>query len=71
MENNMRRESLLPVYLSGLEQAKYELARAEKSFNSTADPLEKMRWTLDAEIRRALIRVYDGLVTFVQQPENL
>jgi hypothetical protein len=71
MENNMRRESLLPVYLSGLEQAKCELARAEKSFNSTADPLEKMRWTLDAEIRRALIRVYDGLVTFVQQPENL
>jgi len=67
----MRRESLLPVYLSGLEQAKCELARAEKSFNSTADPLEKMRWTLDAEIRRALIRVYDGLVTFVQQPENL
>lgn len=67
----MRRESLLPVYLSGLEQAKYELARAEKSFSSSADPLERMRWTLDAEIRRALIRVYDGLVTFVQQPDDL
>jgi hypothetical protein len=71
METNMRRESLLPVYLSGLEQAKHELARAEKSYINTADPLEKMRWTLDAEIRRALIRVYDGLITFVQQPENL
>jgi hypothetical protein len=67
----MKRESLLPVYLSGLEQAKYELARAEKSLSSSADPLEKVRWSLDAEIRRALIRVYDGLVTFVQQPENL
>lgn len=67
----MRRESLLPVYLSGLEQAKYELARAEKSLSSSADPLEKVRWSLDAEIRRALIRVYDSLVTFVQQPENL
>jgi hypothetical protein len=71
MENNMRRESLLPIYLSGLEQAKFELARAEKSSSCTVDPLEKVRWSLDAEIRRALIRMYDGLITFVQQPENL
>jgi hypothetical protein len=65
----MSREDLLPVYLSGLEQAKYELARAEKSSSTTTDPLEKIRWSLDAEIRRALVRVYDGLIVFVQQPQ--
>jgi hypothetical protein len=65
----MPREDLLPVYLSRLEQAKHELARAETSLTSSTDPLEKVRWSLDAEVRRALVRVYDGLISFVQQPE--
>jgi hypothetical protein len=63
----MNREDLLPVYLSRLEEAKHELARAEKSSSSSTDPLEKVRWSLDAEIRRALVRVYDVLIVFVQQ----
>jgi hypothetical protein len=65
----MSKEDLLPIYLSGLEQAKHELARAEKSSNSSTDPLEKIRWSLDAEVRRALVRVYDGLIVLVQQPK--
>jgi hypothetical protein len=65
----MSRVDLLPIYLSGLEQAKCELARAEKTSLASTDALEKVRWTLDAEVRRALVRVYDGLITFVQQPE--
>jgi hypothetical protein len=65
----MSREDLLPIYLSGLEQAKYELAKAEKSSTTSTDPLEKIRWSLDAEVRRALVRVYDGLIVFVQQPK--
>lgn len=64
----MTKEDLLPMYLSGLEQAKCELARAEKSWSMTTDPLEKVRWSLDAELRRALVRVYNGLVVFVQEP---
>ena len=64
----MRREELLPVYLSRLEEAKCELARAEKSSSNSTDPLEKVRWSLDAEVRRALVRVYDVLIVFVQQP---
>lgn len=63
----MSREDLLPVYLSRLEEAKYELARAEKSSSNSTDPLEKVRWSLDAEVRRALVRVYDVLIVFVQQ----
>jgi hypothetical protein len=65
----MTKEDLLPMYLSGLEQAKCELARAEKSWSMTTDPLEKVRWSLDAELRRALVRVYNGLVVFVQEPK--
>jgi hypothetical protein len=65
----MTKEDLLPMYLSGLEQAKCELARAEKSWSMTNDPLEKVRWSLDAELRRALVRVYNGLVVFVQEPK--
>jgi len=45
------------------------LARAEKTSMASTDALEKVRWTLDAEVRRALVRVYDGLISFVQQPE--
>ena len=48
----MTKEDLLPMYLSGLEQAKCELARAEKSWTMANDPLEKVRWSLDAELRR-------------------
>jgi hypothetical protein len=68
-KTRMSREDLLPIYLSGLEQAKCELARAEKTSMASTDALEKVRWTLDAEVRRALVRVYDGLISFVQQPE--
>lgn len=66
----MNRGDLLPMYLSGLEQAKHELARAEQTSASVTDPVEKIRWTLDAEIRRALIRIYDGLILFVQEPNS-
>jgi hypothetical protein len=65
----MSRPDLLPIYLSGLERAKYELATAELTCSVATDPLEKVRWTLDAEVRRALVRVYDALITFVQQPD--
>lgn len=65
----MQKEHLLPIYLTGLEQAKYELTQAEKSLNASSDPLEKVRWTLDAEIRRALVRVYGALINFAQQPD--
>jgi hypothetical protein len=65
----MEKEQLLPIYLTGLEQAKCELTRAEKSLMASSDPLEKVRWTLDAEIRRALVRVYGVLISFVQQPD--
>jgi hypothetical protein len=63
------REDLLPMYLSRLEEAKYELARAEKSSSTSTDVLEKVRWTLEAEVRRAMVRVYDGLISFAQRPE--
>jgi hypothetical protein len=43
---------------------------AEKSWSMTNDPLEKVRWSLDAELRRALVRVYNGLVVFVQEPKS-
>jgi hypothetical protein len=65
----MGREDLLPIYLSRLEEAKYELARAEKSSSASTDGLEKVRWTLEAEIRRAMVRVYDGLIGFAQTTE--
>lgn len=64
----MGRQDLLPVYLSGLEQAKYELDRAEKTSGLTLDPIEKIRWSFEIEIRRALIRMYDGLIKLVQDP---
>ena len=66
----MTKEDLLPMYLSGLEQAKCELARAERSWSQTNDPIEKVRWSLDAELRRALVRVYNGLVVFIQEPKS-
>ena len=62
----MHRPDLLPVYLSGLEKAKYELDRAEKSSSITADPIEKTRWTLEIEVRKVMVRVYDGLIKLVQ-----
>jgi len=68
-KERMNREDLLPIYLSGLEQAKCELARAEQTSLLSTDALEKVRWTLDAEVRRALVRVYDGLIVFVQRVE--
>jgi hypothetical protein len=64
----MSREDLLPIYLSRLEQAKCELANAEKSCVLSTDVLEKVRWTLEAEVRRAVVHVYDGLINFVQEP---
>ncbi len=66
----MTKDDLLPMYLSGLEQAKCDLARAERSWSQSTDPLEKVRWSLDAELRRALVRVYNGLVVFVQEPKT-
>ncbi len=65
----MSREDLLPVYLSRLEQAKCELANAEKSCSMSTDLLEKVRWSLEAEVRRAMVHLYDGLISFVQQPQ--
>jgi hypothetical protein len=65
----MPREDLLPIYLTGLEQARYELTRAEKALNNCSDPLELIRWSAETEVRRVLVRVYDGLITFVQRPE--
>ena len=63
----MSREDLLPMYLSGLEQAKHKLDRAEKSSSLTADPIEKVRWLLDAEVRRVQVNVYDGLIKLLQE----
>ena len=65
----MNREDLLPIYLSGLERAKFELDRAQKSSVMSTDPIEKMRWTLEIEVKRALVQVYDGLITLVQHPD--
>lgn len=65
----MRREDLLPIYLSRLEEAKHELAKAEKASNASTDTLDKMRWSLEAEVRRTMVRVYDSLLVFVQEPE--
>jgi len=65
----MGRQHLLPVYLSALEQAKFHLDRAEKSSIATQDPIERFRWTLEVEIQRTVIRMYDGLAKLVQEPE--
>jgi len=61
------REDLLPLYLSGLEKAKFELDRAEKSSCTTADPIERVRWALEVEVRRVQVKVYDGLIRFLQE----
>jgi hypothetical protein len=66
----MNRVDLLPVYLSGLEQAKHELFRAEQTLAVSTDALEKVRWSLEAEIRLALVRIYTGLISFVQEPSS-
>lgn len=66
----MKREDLLPVYLSRLEQAKHELAMAQRASDASTDMLDKVRWSLEAEVCRALVRVYDGLLVFVQRPEQ-
>ena len=65
----MKREDLLPIYLSRLEEAKHELAKAERASITTTDTLDKMRWSLEAEVRRTMVRVYDSLIVFVQKPE--
>lgn len=65
----MSKEHLLPIYLSDLEKAKYELNQAEKSLNASSEALEKIRWTLETEIRRVSVRVYGALITFAQQPD--
>jgi hypothetical protein len=64
------RGDLLAIYLSRLEEAKYELAKAEKASIASTDGIEKVRWSLEMEIRRAMVRVYDGLVILVQRPEQ-
>jgi hypothetical protein len=74
MDGTLKREKtngsgVLPIYLSGLEQAKFDLERAEKSSLLTSDPLEKLRWSFEADVRRALVRMYDSLVKLVQEPE--
>ena len=74
MDGTLKREKSngsgpLPIYLSSLEQAKFDLDRAEKSSIATNDPLEKIRWSLEADVRRALVRMYDGLVKLLQEPE--
>jgi hypothetical protein len=60
----------LPIYLSVLEQARFDLDRAEKSSGATEDPLEKLRWSVEADVRRILVRMYDGLVKLVQSQES-
>ncbi len=60
----------LPIYLSGLEQAKFDLDRAEKSSGATEDSLEKLRWSIEVDVRRTLVRMYDGLVKLVQDREQ-
>jgi len=65
----MSREDLIPIYLSRLEEAKFELAKAERASNASTDVIEKVRWSLEMEIRRSMVRVYDVLVSFVQRPE--
>jgi hypothetical protein len=65
----MGRPDLFPIYLSELEQAKYQLDQAQKSSNAAEDPIERFRWSLDIEIRKALIRLYDGLIKLVHEPE--
>lgn len=60
----------LPIYLSGLEQARFDLDRAEKTSSMTTDPLEKLRWSVEADVRRILVRMYDGLVKLVQSQES-
>lgn len=74
MDGTLKREKAngsgpLPMYLSGLEQARFDLDRAEKSSMTANDPLEKIRWSLEADVRRALVRMYDGLVKLLQEPE--
>lgn len=64
----MTRQDLIPIYLSRLEKAKFELDSAEKSSHLCADPIEQMRWSLEVEVRRSLVRVYDGLVRILQEP---
>ncbi|HEY0704017.1 MAG TPA: hypothetical protein VGD60_14710 [Candidatus Acidoferrales bacterium] len=63
----MSRENLLVMYLSDLEKAKFELERAEKTSSIQLDPIERVRWSLEAEVRRSLVRVYDQLVKLVQE----
>lgn len=63
-------QASLPIYLSGLEQAKFDLDRAEKSSGATEDPLEKLRWSIEVDVRRTLVRMYDGLVKIVQDREQ-
>ncbi|MGA8220489.1 MAG: hypothetical protein WB780_02465 [Candidatus Acidiferrales bacterium] len=65
----MGRQHLLPVYLSALQQAKFSLDKAERSSNATQDPIERLRWSLEVDIQRTLIRMYDGLTKLVQEPE--
>jgi len=65
----MTREDLLAVYLSKLERAKFELDSTEKGPILSPDPIEKVRLDLEAEVRRSMVRVYDGLVKFLQEPQ--
>jgi hypothetical protein len=60
----------LPIYLSVLEQAKFDLERAEKWSGATEDPLGKLRWSIEADVRRILVRMYDGLVKILQEREE-
>jgi hypothetical protein len=63
----MTREDLIPVYLSGLEKAKYELDKAVKSSCLPADRIEQLRWQLEVEVRRVQVNVYDGLIKLLQE----
>lgn len=63
----MTRQDLIPVYLSRLEKAKFELDNVEKSRHLCVDPIESMRWALEVEVRRSLVRVYDGLLKILQE----
>lgn len=62
----MTREDLVPLYLSRLEKAKFELDSAEKSILLPGDPIDKTRWSLEIEVRRSLVHVYDGLIKILQ-----
>jgi hypothetical protein len=65
------RRDLIPLYLSRLEKAKFELDSAEKSRLLPGDPIDQTRWSLEVEVRRSLVHVYDGLIKILQEPSQL